>query len=50
MADAFGGEAAVRLIAFFAVFGVMTVWEVLEELPEKEYTNAADVSKAFSGK
>ncbi len=29
MADAFGGEAAVRLIAFFAVFGVMTVWEVL---------------------
>lgn len=26
------------------------VMEVLEELPEKEYTNAADVSKAFSGK
>lgn len=26
------------------------VMEVLEDLPEKEYTNAADVSKAFSGK
>jgi hypothetical protein len=26
------------------------VMEVLEELPDKEYTNAADVSKAFSGK
>ncbi|MDR7667076.1 DUF2795 domain-containing protein [Methanosarcina sp. Z-7115] len=26
------------------------VIEVLEELPEKEYTNAADVSKEFHGK
>lgn len=26
------------------------VMEVLESLPEKEYTNAADVSKEFSGK
>ncbi len=26
------------------------VIEVLEELPEKEYSNAADVSKEFQGK
>lgn len=26
------------------------VMDVLEELPEKEYNNAADVSKEFSGK
>lgn len=26
------------------------VMEVLQSLPEKEYTNAADVSKEFSGK
>ena len=26
------------------------VMEVLEELPEKEYTSAADVSKEFHGK
>jgi hypothetical protein len=26
------------------------VIEVLEELPDKEYTNAADVSKEFEGK
>ncbi len=26
------------------------VLEVLKDLPDKEYTNAADVSKAFGGK
>lgn len=26
------------------------VMQVLDELPDKEYTNAADVSKEFSGK
>jgi len=40
MADAFGGEAVVRLVAFFGVFAIMALWEVFAPRRVRAITRA----------